>query len=197
MAICLVTVPLHSRCQTSIAWRQKGTGIAAPNSPLIISQETYTLVDSMKGAGYRTAVIGKWHLGFGDKRGPNWNGELWTGTGALGFDYHFLLPTKNDRVPQVFVQDRRVPNLDHSDPLWVGDKKPTIRHTLETQISPGVSDEVVCTIDLAASLSGTNLPTDACLDSLNFVDTMLGKPNAKGRDHLIQQDNGQAGKFGF
>ena len=145
-------------------------------------------------------MIGKWHLRFGDKSGPNWNGELWPGTGELGFDYHFLLPTKNDRVPQVFVQDRRVPNLNHSDPLWVGDKKPTIRHTLETQISPGVSDEVVCTIDLAASfasLSGTNLPTDACLDSLNFVDAMLGKPNAKGRDHLIQQDNGQAGKFGF
>jgi len=97
----------------------------------------------------------------------------------------------------VFAQDRRVPDLDHSDPLWVGDKKPTIHHTLETQISPGVSDEVVCTIDLAASLAGTNLPTDACLDSLNFVDAMLGKPNAKGRDHLIQQDNGQAGKFGF
>jgi len=99
----------------------------------------------------------------------------------------------------VFVQDRRVPNLDHSDPLWVGDKKPTIRHTLETQISPGVSDEVVCIIDLAASsasLTGTNLPTDACLDSLNVADAMLGKPNAKGRDHLIQQDNGQAGKFG-
>ena len=34
----------------------------------------------------------------------------------------------NDRVPQVYVQDHRVPNLDPADPLWVGNKKPSPDH---------------------------------------------------------------------
>ena len=47
------------------AFRQKGTGIAAPNNPAIIQPNTVTLPDLLKMAGYRTAVIGKWHLGLG------------------------------------------------------------------------------------------------------------------------------------
>jgi len=59
---------------------------------------------------------------------------------------------------------------------------------------------VVCTIDLAASfaaLTGADLPADACLDSFNVLGALLGQPGAKGREHLIQQDNGSGGNFGF
>jgi arylsulfatase A-like enzyme len=68
------------------------------------------------------------------------------------------------------------------------------------RIEPGVSDEIVCTIDLAASfaaLAGVGLPQDACLDSFNVLEALLGKPGAKGRDHLVQQDNGRGGNYGF
>jgi arylsulfatase A len=68
------------------------------------------------------------------------------------------------------------------------------------KIKPGVSDEIVATIDLPASfaaLTGTPLPKDSCLDSFDVSGALLGKPGAKGRDHLIQQDNGQVGNFGF
>ena len=67
------------------------------------------------------------------------------------------------------------------------------------RIKPGVSDEVVCTVDLAASfaaLSGTALREDACLDSFNILPALLGEPGAKGRDHLLQQDNSGA-NFGL
>ena len=67
-------------------------------------------------------------------------------------------------------------------------------------ITPGVSDEMVCTIDLAAScasLTGVELPSDACLDSFNVLDALLGKKDAKGRDHLVQQDNGRGGNYGL
>jgi len=361
----------YSLLTGTYAFRQKGTGIAPPNSPLIVPEGAYTLADVMKDAGYQTAVIGKWHLGLGGKKGPDWNGELFPGPRELGFDYHFLLPTTNDRVPQVFVENRRVLNLDRNDPLWVGEKKPTVDHptgithretlkmnwshghngtihngisrigfytggnaarfrdedladrwveksikwiesnrdqpfflffashdlhvpripherfqgvtplgfradsivqfdwcvgeltkTLDRlgiaentlivlcsdngpvmddgyqdfalekrgdhlasgpfrggkysiyeggtrtplitrwkgKIKSGLSDEVVCTIDFAASfagLTGVKLPNDACLDSFGLIDAMMGKPEGKGRKHLIQQDNGQAGNFGF
>ncbi len=361
----------YSLLTGSYAFRRPGTGIAPPNSPLIVPHETFTLPDLMKQAGYQTAVIGKWHLGLGGAGGPDWNGELTPGPQELGFDYHLLLPTTNDRVPQVFVENRRVLNLDPKDPLWVGSKQPgpdhptgiTHRETLKMdwseghngtihngisrigfytgghaarfrdedladkwveksvqwieslsskpfflffashdlhvpripherfqgatslgfrgdsivqldwcvgelmktverlglaentlfvfcsdngpvmddgykdqalekrgdhraagpwrggkysiheggtrtpfithwkgRIPSGVSEETVCTIDLAtsfAALTGTLLPPDAFPDSFELMDALLGQPGAKGRDHLIQQDNGQTGNYGF
>ena len=102
------------------AFRGKNTGIAPPSSPLIISPDTYTLPDMLKEAGYKTAVIGKWHLGLGAQgEGPQWNDQLKPGPLEIGFDYNFLLPTTNDRVPQVYVENHRVLNLDPKDPIWV------------------------------------------------------------------------------
>jgi arylsulfatase A-like enzyme len=353
------------------AFRKKGTGIAPPNGKLTIDPDTTTLPDLAKKSGYHTAVIGKWHLGLGEKNGPNWNGEIKPGPLEIGFDHAFLLPTTNDRVPQVYVENHRVLNLDPKDPLWVGDEIPAKDHptgishrdtlkmdwshghngtihngisrigfytggqaarfrdedladkwieksnawieahhdkpfflffaahdihvprmpherfqgksglgfrgdsilqfdwcvgelmkTLERlkiaentlvilcsdngpvlddgykdqaveklgdhkpsgplrggkysvyeggtrtpfiaswkgKIQPGVSDEVVCTIDIAASfaaLTGTPLQENEFLDSFDVSEALIGKAGAKGRGHLIQQDNGTAGKFGY
>jgi len=110
------------------AFRRDRTGIAPPNAPAIIQPGTETIASMLKRAGYATGVVGKWHLGLGGKGGPDWNGELKPGPLEIGFDSCFLLPTTNDRVPQVYVQDYRVLNLDPSDPLWVGDKKPSPDH---------------------------------------------------------------------
>lgn len=110
------------------AFREKGTGIAPPSSPMIIPEETHTIADMFKSVGYQTAVVGKWHLGLGGEDGPQWNGELKPGPNEIGFDYSFLLPTTNDRVPQVYVENHRVLNLDPADPLWVGMKKPSEDH---------------------------------------------------------------------
>lgn len=361
----------YSLLTGAYAFRTKGTGIAPPNSPAIIQPGTETIASLLGKAGYETAVIGKWHLGLGGAEGPAWNGELKPGPLEIGFDHCFLLPTTNDRVPQVYVSDHKVLNLDPADPLWVGKKKPsddhptglTHRETLKMdwshghnstihngisrigfytgghaarfrdedladkwveksvefmeenqdepfflffsshdihvprmpherfhgatklgfrgdaiaqldwcvgelmktldrleiaddtlvvfcsdngpvlddgykdgaiekvgkhraagqftggkysvyeggtrtpfitrwkgKIEPGVSDEVVATIDLAhsmAKLAGQPLASDACPDSLDVLDALLGKAGAKGRDHLVQQDNGTSGTFGL
>ena len=68
------------------------------------------------------------------------------------------------------------------------------------KIKPLVSDEMVCTIDLAASfasLAGVKLPKAAVPDSFNVLDALLGKKGAKGRPHLVQQDNGRGGNYGY
>ncbi len=344
------------------AFRVEGTGIAAPNSESIIQPGTETVASLLKQQGYATAAIGKWHLGLG-KGQPDWNGELKPGPLEIGFDHCLLLPTTNDRVPQVFVEDHRVRNLDPADPLWVGNEIPSLDHptgvthrdslkmdwskghnetihngisrigfytggmkarfrdqdladewvresnkfieakkdqpfflyfaahdihvprapherfvgksglgprgdcivefdwcvgelmkTLDRlglaentlvvlcsdngpvlddgykddaveklgshkpagpfsggkysvleggtrtpfitrwkgRIQPGVSDEIVCTVDFSASfaaLTGAKIPTNACLDSFNVLGAMLGESGAKGREHLLQQDN--------
>lgn len=359
----------YSLLTGTYAFRVPGTGIAAPNAAALISPETVTLPSLLKQAGYATAIVGKWHLGLGVGR-PDWNGELKPGPCDIGFDHCLILPTTNDRVPQVFVQDRRVRNLDANDPLWVGEKIPSPdhptgqshRHTLKLdwdqghngtihngisrigfytgghqarfrdedladewiresrhwidshraepfflffashdihvprvpherfqgksgqgprgdcilefdacvgeltriieqlglkektmiivcsdngpvlndgykdqavekvgehqpagpyrggkysvyeggtrtpfiihwpgRIAPSVSDEIVCTIDLPATLAaltGQSLPPEACRDSLDLRGVFLGETGARGRDHLVQQDNG-GGNFGL
>ena len=351
------------------AFRRAGTGIAPPNASAIIKPGTETIASVLQRAGYATGVVGKWHLGLGGQGGPDWNGELKPGPLEIGFDTCFLLPTTNDRVPQVYVEDHTVPNLDPADPLWVGNKPPSDDHptgkshreelkldwsvghngtihngisrigfytgghaarfrdedladkwveksvefiqqhqnepfflffaahdihvprmpherfqgstslglrgdaivefdwcvgqlmeTLERlelsdntliilcsdngpvlddgykdgaierigehraggpftggkysvyeggtrtpfitrwkgTIQPGVSQQVVCTVDLAASvaaLTGQTLPDDACLDSFNVIDALLGKADAQGRPHLVQQNNGNNGTY--
>jgi arylsulfatase A-like enzyme len=353
------------------AFRFPNTGIAPPNSPAVVKPGTETIASLLRSGGYKTAVIGKWHLGLGGPEGPDWNGELKPGPREIGFDYNFLLPTTNDRVPQVYVENHRVLNLDPADPLWVGNKKPsddhptgiTHRDTLKMdwshghnstihngisrigfytgghaarfrdedladawvdqsnkwieenkdgpfflffashdlhvpripherfqgkselsfrgdaivqldwcvgelvktlkrleiedntmivfcsdngpvgddgyadealeangdhspngpfnggkysvyeggtrtpfitwwpgKIKPAVSEEVVCTIDLAASLAsmaGIELPSDGILDSFDVHEALLGEPGAKGRGHLVQQDNGKGNNYGL
>jgi len=359
----------YSLLTGTYAFRGKRTGIAPPTAPAIIQPGTETVASILQRADYKTAVIGKWHLGLGGPDGPDWNGELKPGPLEIGFNTCFLLPTTNDRVPQVYVHDHRVPNLDPNDPLWVGKKKPspdhptglTHRDTLKMdwshghnstihngisrigfytggkaarfrdedlsdkwieksvafieenkeqpfflffsshdihvpripherfqgktklgfrgdaivefdwcvgellktldrlklaentlivlcsdngpvlddgyqddavekngkhraagpysggkysvyeggtrtpfitrwtgRIKPGVSEEVVCTIDLAASLAALAkqpVPEDGCLDSFNVLGALLGEEGAKGRDHLVQQNNGNNGTY--
>ena len=110
------------------AFRHPNTGIAPPNSPAVVKPGTETIASILRTVGYKTAVVGKWHLGLGGPDGPDWNGELKPGPREIGFDYNFLLPTTNDRVPQVYVENSRVLNLDQNDPLWVGDEKPSPDH---------------------------------------------------------------------
>jgi arylsulfatase A-like enzyme len=100
------------------AFRRKDTGIAAGDARLIIQPGRTTLASILKGAGYTTGVVGKWHLGLGDKD-LDWNGEIKPGPLELGFDYAFLIPATGDRVPCVYVEDRRVVGLDPKDPIQV------------------------------------------------------------------------------
>jgi arylsulfatase A-like enzyme len=100
------------------AWRKKGTGVARGDANLIIDPDRATLASLLHDRGYRTGVVGKWHLGLG--AGPiDWNGEIRPGPLELGFDYAFLIPATGDRVPCVYMENRRIVGLDQRDPVEV------------------------------------------------------------------------------
>src|SRR5690606_34753016 len=77
------------------------------------------LATVFRNAGYATAVVGKWHLGLGNKREKNWNEAISPGPNELGFNYSFIFPATADRVPTVFLENGRVLGLDPADPIAV------------------------------------------------------------------------------
>ncbi len=110
---------------TGIHGFRENVRILPPNAPLTIPTDRLTLPKLFKQAGYTTAIVGKWHLGIGAKGSSvDWNEEVKPGPLEVGFDWSFLLPSTNDRVPCVYVRDHRVENLDSSDPLFVSKQKP-------------------------------------------------------------------------
>jgi arylsulfatase A-like enzyme len=100
------------------AWRKPGTGVLPGDAALIIEPGRQTLASVLKDAGYKTGVVGKWHLGLG-KKDPDFNSEIVPGPREIGFDYSFLIPATGDRVPTVYVENQRVVGLDPKDPIQV------------------------------------------------------------------------------
>lgn len=108
----------YSMLTGEYAWRKRGTGVLPGDAALIIEPSRTTLASVLQKAGYKTGIIGKWHLGLG-RTNLDWNAEIKPGPLELGFDYSFLMPATGDRVPCVYVENRRVVGLDPNDPLKV------------------------------------------------------------------------------
>lgn len=100
-------------------WRISGTGVLPGDAALIVPTDKPTLPKVFKSAGYKTGIVGKWHLGIGNAIEKNWNGELKPGPNETGFDYSFVFPATADRVPTVFMENHNVVAIDANDPILV------------------------------------------------------------------------------
>ncbi len=94
---------------------------------LVLDTNQQTIGTVMKDAGYATACIGKWHLGFGEQA-PDWNGVLKPGPLEVGFDYYFGVPVVNSHPPFVYVENHKVVGLVPKDPFVFGRKAKTKEH---------------------------------------------------------------------
>jgi len=112
------------------AWRLPilESGVTEGYSPLVIDTNRTTIADIMSEAGYRTAAIGKWHLGLGDQDSTNYHEPLTPGPRSLGFDYFYGIPASLDMAPYVWVENESTvspasiyaenPKIDFIDSFW-------------------------------------------------------------------------------
>lgn len=110
-------------------WKNSQAKILPGDAPLIIDTSITTLPKMLKKAAYKTAVVGKWHLGLGNGF-IDWNKDISFNPSDVGFDYSFIMAATTDRVPTVYIENNIVVGLEEKDPLYVSyqqnfDNEPT------------------------------------------------------------------------
>ncbi len=108
------------------SWRSPlKQGVLTGKSKALIPNTRTTVASLMKKAGYETAFIGKWHLGWdwAEKDSIAWGGEGWNATdfenldftkqvtntpNDLGFDYAYGHSGSLDMAPYVYVENGKI-----------------------------------------------------------------------------------------
>ncbi len=103
-------------------WRNENAKILPGDAPLLIDTSAITVASMLKKQGYATGVVGKWHLGLGNGN-VDWNKAIAKTPNDLGFDESYIMAATGDRVPTVYVENRKVVGLQANDPLYVSYEK--------------------------------------------------------------------------
>jgi arylsulfatase A-like enzyme len=97
-------------------------------SPSLIEKDRMTVASMLKKYDYRTACIGKWHLGLDwekydgskvslheeDTDGIDFSAPIKNGPNEFGFDYYYGISASLDMPPYVYIENDRVTQLpDH------------------------------------------------------------------------------------
>ncbi len=155
--------------------------VLPPNAPLIIPVEMMTLPKMLKKAGYETGIVGKWHLGLGESdKFTNWNGAVKPGPIEVGFNSSFLLPSTNDRVPTVYLQQHEVHNLEKKDSLFVGNKAYVSSKETVTQYPDGKTNREAMTY--YQSSHGHN---NSVINGIGRIGYMAGGQSALWNDETM------------
>lgn len=112
----------YSLLSGTYPFRTKKAQVLPGNAPLLFELGKQTLPSMLQQAGYKTGVVGKWHLGLGDAN-MDWNKKIAPGPLEIGFDYAYIMASTNDRVPSVYVENHKVVGLTAEDPIYVSYQK--------------------------------------------------------------------------
>ncbi len=119
------------------AWRTPlKSGVLWGYSPLLINEDRPTVASFLAQQGYRTGVVGKWHLGLGwqsvhpdstivpydwqmlydSTRGSNvdFSQPVTNGPNSVGFEYSFVFPSSLDMTPYVYVENHQIVGMPNA-----------------------------------------------------------------------------------
>lgn len=111
----------------SYAWRtprHPANQTLSPDAPLVFKPGQPTLASLFKSAGYSTACVGKWHLGFGEgdslSISCDWSREeIKPGPLEAGFDYFFGLAANANNQPRIYIENHRFFGLKPGEKVTV------------------------------------------------------------------------------
>jgi len=126
------------------------SGVLGGHDASLIEPGRETVATLLGRAGYRSACVGKWHLGLDYKKkdpskplyeGPDFGKTFVTdnvdytapvdgGPSDHGFDYSYILPASLDMQPYIYISNKRVVNtdLEHIDGVHDRERRIFWRH---------------------------------------------------------------------
>jgi len=108
-------------------------------APLHIETTRLTLASLFKKHGYRSAAIGKWHLGYGANNPVDWNRPLKPGPLELGFDYHFGVPSNHGDMTKAFVENYDIVGREPGKLFVIGNRLTVPQGLAERRIDDRVN----------------------------------------------------------
>ncbi|MGB1259021.1 MAG: sulfatase-like hydrolase/transferase [Akkermansiaceae bacterium] len=100
------------------AWRTRlKSGVLDGSSRRLIAPTRETIASLLKKKNYRTASVGKWHLGMTDTGGltniyqNSTDAQRQLGTNDVGFDYWYGIPASLDHIPYTVVESGNLVNM--------------------------------------------------------------------------------------
>ncbi len=143
-------------------WRSRlQSGVLGGLSPRLIEEGRMTVASMLKGEGYKTACVGKWHLGmdwvkFAGKDVTDLNIEtldqvnnvdyskpIANGPTAVGFDSYFGISASLDMVPYCFIENDHVTALPTEKMKLIMNARGKKDFTREGPGAPGFTAEGV------------------------------------------------------
>lgn len=142
-------------------WRSElKDGVLGGYSRPLIEQGRMTVASMLQEAGYRTACIGKWHLGMewslnsNDITDVDYTKPIANGPTAYGFDYYYGISASLDMPPYVYIENDRVtalPNRITKSETELGwwREGPTGEDFIHEEVLPLCTEKVLDWIDQA------------------------------------------------
>ncbi len=75
--------------------------------PMVLGSEDFNIAKMLKRQGYTTGVVGKWHLGLGDKLPRDINNPG-LGPNDIGFDSSYIVPDGHNMKPGYYIEDGEI-----------------------------------------------------------------------------------------
>jgi arylsulfatase A-like enzyme len=145
-------------------WRSRlKTSVLGGYSRALIEENRMTVASLLRSQGYRTAAIGKWHLGMdfagnleeapqhAAVSGVDYQGRIQNSPIEKGFDYFYGISASLDMPPYIYIENDRFTALPVRDTEDTGKrfwrKGPTAEDFVHAEVLPRLTEKALSLID--------------------------------------------------